>query len=84
MTDLLIVLAVLAGVAGLASLSQATTGVGVICGGCLLAIFGRIAQATQQLAVMNTTEQAMARSVIEAMDLPADRRSRLLEVLKGR
>ena len=48
MTDLLIVLAVLAGVAGLASLSQATTGVGVICGGCLLAIFGRIAQATQQ------------------------------------
>jgi len=44
----LVILAILAGLYGLASLSQATLGVGIICGGCLLAIFARIAQAAQQ------------------------------------
>jgi hypothetical protein len=43
--NVLIVFAVLAGVAGLLFMSQATTGVGLIAFGCLLAILGRIAQA---------------------------------------
>lgn len=42
----LIVLSVLAGLVGLAYMTQATTGVGIICGACLLAIFARIAQAS--------------------------------------
>jgi hypothetical protein len=43
--NVLIVFAVLAGAAGLLFLSQATTGVGLIGFGCLLAILARIAQA---------------------------------------
>ena len=44
----LIALAVLVGLAGLLFLSNATTGVGVICFACLFAIFARIAQAEEQ------------------------------------
>jgi hypothetical protein len=39
-------------------------------------------QAAEQLALMNPTERAVARSVIEKMNLPEDRRARLLAVLK--
>jgi len=44
----LIVLALLAGFGGLMFLSNATTGVGVICFACLFAILARIAQAAEQ------------------------------------
>jgi hypothetical protein len=44
----LIILAVLAALVGLVSLSQATLGVGLICGGCLLGVLARIAQAQAQ------------------------------------
>jgi hypothetical protein len=39
-------------------------------------------QGAEQFAAMNPTERAQARSAIEKMDMPADRRMRLLEVLK--
>jgi len=42
---ILVVLAFLALLFGLAELTQATTGVGVIAAGCLLAILGRMSQA---------------------------------------
>ena len=48
LTGILVVLALLAGVAGLVSLSQATLGVGVMGMACLLAIFARIVQASDQ------------------------------------
>ena len=48
MSILLIVFALLAGVAGGCYLNQATLGVGLIGGGCLLAILARIAQAHNQ------------------------------------
>lgn len=44
----LVILAVLGGLVGLASLSQATFGVGLICGSCLLAVVARIAQAAKE------------------------------------
>jgi hypothetical protein len=47
MTALLVLLAICAGGLGLLFLSQATTGVGLIAGGCLLAIFARLVQAEQ-------------------------------------
>jgi hypothetical protein len=42
----LIILALLACGVGVVELSQVTTGVGIICGACLLAILARIAQAS--------------------------------------
>jgi hypothetical protein len=39
--------------------------------------------AAEQLAAMTATERAAARSVIEGMQLPEDRRARLLEALKS-
>ena len=48
MENLLIVLAVLAGIIGGLLLSQATTGVGIIGGACLLGILARIVQAERQ------------------------------------
>lgn len=45
---LLIIVAVLAGIVGGLTLSNATAGVGVICGGCLAAILARIAQSAVQ------------------------------------
>ena len=45
MSALLTVLAVIAGAIGVFSLSQATTGVGVIALGCLFGILARLAQA---------------------------------------
>lgn len=47
-TVLLLVLALLAAGIGLLSLSQATAGVGMLAGACLLAICARIAQAARQ------------------------------------
>lgn len=44
----LLILSVLAGIGGLLSLSNATTGVGLIGFACLLAIWARIAQAGNQ------------------------------------
>jgi hypothetical protein len=41
-------------------------------------------QAAEQLTAMNPTERAAARSVIETMSLPEDRRARLLDVLAPR
>lgn len=46
----LVIIAVLAGIVGGLSLSNATSGVGIICGGCLFAIFARIMQASEQHA----------------------------------
>jgi hypothetical protein len=40
-------------------------------------------QAAEQFALMNPAERTAARSVIEKMDLPPDRRARLLDVLKA-
>lgn len=45
MVYVMVILAILAGIGGGLSLSNATMGVGIICGGCLLAILGRIFQA---------------------------------------
>lgn len=45
MSIVLVVVALLAGVIGLLFMSQATTGVGLICFACLLAILARMAQA---------------------------------------
>ena len=39
-------------------------------------------KAAEQLAAMNLTERTAARSVLETMNLPTDRRSRLLEALR--
>lgn len=47
MVNLLIVLALISGGAGLLFLSQATTGVGFLAGGCLLGILARLAQAAE-------------------------------------
>jgi hypothetical protein len=44
-TTVLLILALLLGLFGLLSLSEATRGVGLICAGCLLAVWGRIFQA---------------------------------------
>jgi hypothetical protein len=41
-------------------------------------------QAAEQLAAMTPTDRATARSVIEAMSLPEDRRARLLEAVRQR
>ena len=46
MSIVLGIVALLASFVGLLFLSQATTGVGIICGACLLAIFARMAQAS--------------------------------------
>ena len=46
MSIILGIVALLASVVGLLNLTQATTGVGFICGACLLAIFARMAQAS--------------------------------------
>lgn len=48
MDGILVLLSMLAGGGGLLLLSQATLGVGIICGGCLLAILARMAQAAHQ------------------------------------
>jgi hypothetical protein len=40
-------------------------------------------QAAEQLAAMTVADRAAARSVIETMSLPEDRRARLLDVLKS-
>jgi hypothetical protein len=40
-------------------------------------------QAAEQLAAMDATDRAAARSVVEKMSIPADRRSRLLDALKS-
>jgi len=48
MSILLIIVALLGGFVGAFCLTQATMGVGIICGGCLLAILARIAQACDQ------------------------------------
>jgi hypothetical protein len=48
MTVVLIILALLAGAVGFALSSQATMGVAIICGACLLAILARVAQASAQ------------------------------------
>jgi hypothetical protein len=39
-------------------------------------------QAAEQLAALSPTERTAARSVIEGMSLPQDRRTRLLDALK--
>jgi len=39
-------------------------------------------QAAEQLASMSVTDRTAARSVLESMSMPADRRSRLLEALR--
>jgi hypothetical protein len=39
-------------------------------------------QAAEQLAAMTAPDRAAARSVIESMPLPEDRRTRLLDLLK--
>jgi len=41
-------------------------------------------EAAEQLAAMTPTDRATARSVIETMSLPEDRRARLLDVLRKR
>jgi hypothetical protein len=48
MGSLLQVLAVLSGAVGVFTISQATLGVGFICGGCLLGIMARLVQAETQ------------------------------------
>jgi len=48
----LIIVALLAGLIGFFYLTQATIGVGIICGACLLAIIARIVQASDQHAEM--------------------------------
>ena len=45
MSTVLIVVSILAGLVGLLALSNATMGVGIMAGACLLAILARIAQA---------------------------------------
>lgn len=62
MTVVLILLALAVGGVGFATLSPATSGVGWICGGCMLAIFARIAQAwgqSAELEVMNAYLKAI-------------------------
>jgi len=54
MTTLLVVLAVAAAALGGLMLSEATTGVGVVAGACLLAIFARMAQARADHASLIT------------------------------
>lgn len=44
-TTVLLILAILLGLFGVLTLSEATRGVGMICFGCLLAVWGRIFQA---------------------------------------
>src|SRR5206468_930352 len=41
-------------------------------------------QAAEQLATLPAAERAIARGVIESMNLPEDRRARLLEVVKSK
>jgi hypothetical protein len=48
MGSLLQVLAVLSGAAGVFAVTQATLGVAFICGGCLLGVLARLAQAEAQ------------------------------------
>lgn len=48
MATLLVVLAVLAGILGVSRLSEATLGVGILAGACLLGILARVAQADEQ------------------------------------
>jgi hypothetical protein len=43
----LVVVSIIVGVFGFFSLSQATMGIGIICGACLLGILARIAQASK-------------------------------------
>ena len=50
MTVLLVIVALLVAGIGLFMLTQATVGVGLIAGACLLAILARIAQASSQHA----------------------------------
>ncbi len=58
MAALLILVAILTAVGGLLFLSQATTGVGIIGIACLLAIFARLAQASDQhKKAMQTLEE---------------------------
>ena len=47
MSVLLRIVALVVGFVGLANLTEATKGVGIICGACLLAIFARMAQASE-------------------------------------
>lgn len=46
-TTVLLILAIIAGVIGVLMLSEATSGVGLVCLGCLLAVLGRILQASE-------------------------------------
>ena len=52
MVVLLVVLACIVAVAGFLSLSEATSGVGILATACLLAILARIAQASSQHAAL--------------------------------
>lgn len=47
MSAVLVIIAILIAGAGAMSLTQATLGVGLICIGCLIAIFARIVQAAE-------------------------------------
>ena len=63
----LIILAVLVALVGLVSLSQATLGVGLICGGCLLGVLARIAQAQAQ----HRDVQEVLKKAVAGTGLPA-------------
>lgn len=71
MSVVLIIIAVLAGIAGGLSLSNATQGVGLICGGCLAAILARIWQAAAhheaaQAALKEMNEREAKRDSVRA------------------
>jgi predicted branched-subunit amino acid permease len=54
MITLLVIVAILAAIIGALSLSQATSGVGIICIACFLGILARLAQASEHNAKNNT------------------------------
>jgi hypothetical protein len=60
----LVIIAVVAGLAGAFSLTQATFGVGLICGGCLFGILARVAQASVQHDEVMAMLQVLQRSVM--------------------
>lgn len=61
----LVIVAVLVGLLGAGSLSPATMGVGIVCGGCLLAILARIAQASAHHAEQKKIAQAIEKMLGE-------------------
>lgn len=82
-TIILVVVAVLFGIAGLFFLSEATTGVGLLAFGCLLAIMARIAQAGAQHQEATAAVESSSEPEAAPLLSPAEREAHARKERRG-